>query len=133
LQVWGEAWAFDDPRPEELNSVLLMWQMRNGVHRDQLPDDRIVVQFDFYGAATVTFWLILTRTDVTLCLTDPEYELNVLVTSDLVTMFKLWRGRISYHEALDNDNLKVDGSWNMVHVFPSWFGWDKIASSANYH
>jgi hypothetical protein len=48
-----------------------MWWLRNRAERDLLPEKRVVAQFDFHGAASVSFWLILTRNDVTLCLTDP--------------------------------------------------------------
>src|SRR6185437_12260516 len=39
LKTWGEAWAFGDPTPEELDPVLLMWRLRSQVNRDQLPEN----------------------------------------------------------------------------------------------
>ena len=123
LRAWGEAWAFGDPIPEELNPVLLMWQMRNGVDVGQLPEYRVVVQFDFQGAAVVTFWLILAKEDVTLCLTDPGYEINVLVTADLASFFKLWGRRINYQEALSEYEIRVEGIPGLIRAFPHWFGW----------
>jgi DNA-binding HxlR family transcriptional regulator len=100
LRMWGERWAFGDPTPEELDPVLLMWWLRKQVHRDRLPIERIVVEFDFRGTRKGTFWLILTRDDVSLCLTDPGYEINVLVTADLAMFLKLWAGRISYQDVV---------------------------------
>jgi DNA-binding HxlR family transcriptional regulator len=123
LWIWGEAWAFGDPTPDELDPVLLMWWMRNQVNVKLLPEYRIVVQFDFQGAATVTFWLMLTTEDVTICLTDPGYGINVLVTADLAAFFKLWRGRISYLEALNDYEISVDGIPSLIRAFPNWFGW----------
>lgn len=124
LRAWGEAWAFGDPTPEDLDPVLLMWWMRNRVDVDQLPEYRIVVQFDFHGTETVTFWLILTTDDVTLCLTDPGYMINVLVTADLAAFFKLWGERISYQEALNDYEIRVEGIPSLIRAFPNWFGWD---------
>ena len=129
LQQWGEAWAFDEPTPEELDPVLLMWWMRNRVNRDLLPAQRVVVQYDFHGqglrgAAKMSFWLILTIEDVSLCLTDPGYEIDLLVTADLAAYFKLWAGRISYEQALNDYNVTVDGVPNLIRAFPSWFGWN---------
>ena len=123
LWIWGETWAFGDPTPEELDPVLLMWWMKNRVNVNQLPDCRVVLQFDFHGAAVVSFWLILTTADVTICLTDPGYEINVLVTADLATFFKLWGGRIRYQEALDDYNVRVEGIPSLTQTFPIWFGW----------
>src|SRR5579871_1472312 len=96
LRQWGEVWAFGDPTPDELDPVLLMWWMRNRVEVDRLPSQRVVAQFDFPGAATISFWLILTQQDVTLCLTDPGYEVHLLVTADLAAFYKLWGGRTTY-------------------------------------
>lgn len=123
LRVWGEAWAFGDPTPDDLDPVLLMWWMRNRVDRGQLPEGRVMAQFDFRGAKTVSFWLILTRDDVTVCLTDPGYEIGVLVTADLAAFFKLWAGRITYLEALDDYDLSVEGLPGLIQAFPRWFGW----------
>jgi DNA-binding HxlR family transcriptional regulator len=123
LAVWGEAWAFAEPTPEELDPVLLMWRMRNGVIVEQLPESRIVVQYDFHGAAAVSFWLILTTEDVTLCLTDPGYETDVLVTADLAAFFKLFMQRMSYQEALNDYDISVEGIPSLTRAFPNWFGW----------
>ena len=98
--------------------------MRRRVNIALLPEQRIMVQFDFHGAAKVSFWLILTRADVTICLTDPGYEINVLVTADLAAYYKLWAGRINYLQALRDFNIQIDGAPSMVRAFPDWFGWN---------
>jgi adenine-specific DNA methylase len=67
-----------------------MWWMHDRVNTDRLPEGRTVVQCDFSGARTATYWLVLTRRDVTLCVTDPGYATDLLVTADLATFFKLW-------------------------------------------
>src|SRR5262249_52370886 len=133
LWNWGETWAFGDPTPEELNPVLLMWWLRNRAERDLLPEKRVVAQFDFHGAAEVSFWLIMNRDDVTLCLTDPGYDINLLVTADLATMFRVWGGRIQYREALARQGVMVAGVPRLVRAFPGWFGWDVKAKPAEAH
>ena len=131
LREWGEAWAFGDPRPEELNPVLLMWWLRGQVDRSQLPEQRIVAQFDFHGADRASFWLILTKTDVTLCLVDPGFEIDILVTADLATFFKLWGGRIGYQDALNDFDVSVEGLPQLVRTFPYWFRWGSNAPVGN--
>ncbi len=133
LWTWGEAWAFGDPAPEELNPVLLMWWLRNRAERDLLPEKRVVAQFDFHGAADVSFWLILNKDDATLCLTDPGYEINLLVTADLATLFRVWGGRIHYREAIARQGLLVAGVPSLVRAFPRWFGWDAKRKPAEIH
>ena len=131
LRAWGEAWAFGDPTPEELDPVLLMWWMRNRVNVDRLPEHRVVAQFDFHGAARVTFWLILTKADISICLTDPGYEINLLVAANLATFYKLWGGRIRYHEAVSDYDVSVEGIPSLIRAFPDWFGWSAGAPAMN--
>lgn len=122
LRLWGEAWAFGEPTPQDLDPSLLMWWMRSGVDVERLPERRVVARFDFHGAAAVSFWLVLKREDVSLCLTDPGYEINVLVTADLATLFKVWRSRVRYEDALSAGSLRVEGIPSLVRAFPQWFG-----------
>ncbi len=134
LRAWGEIWAFGDPTPDELDPVLLMWWLRNRAEVDRLPAQRVVAQFDFHGvdfhgAATVSFWLILTKGDVTLCLTDPGYDIGLLVTADLAAFYTLWGGRISYQDALATGVVRVDGLPNLARAFPQWFGWTDAMSA----
>lgn len=127
LLVWGSNWAFGDPSPEQLDPLLLMWWIRDRVNVDCLPDERITVQFAFHGASKDTYWLVMARDDVTLCLTDPGHEINVLVSADLAAFFKLWLGRIDYHEALRGYDVRVDGIPRLVRAFPDWFAWSAAA------
>ena len=127
LVVWGATWAFGDPSPEQLDPILLLWWMHDRVHVDRLPQDRVVIQFHFLGGDPDTYWLVLARQDVTICLTDPGYEIDVLVTGDLVTCFKLWLGRISYPEAIHDHGLRVEGLPRLTRAFPDWFAWSPAA------
>jgi DNA-binding HxlR family transcriptional regulator len=127
LMVWGEAWAFAEPTPEELDPVLLMWWLRGDVQRDRLPQARVVVQYDFRAGKRGYFWLVLTAADVTLCLTDPGYEVEVLVTADVAVLYKLWWGRISYEQALRDYGVTVEGQPHLVQAYPGWFSWGAAA------
>ncbi|MEO8392554.1 MAG: helix-turn-helix domain-containing protein [Chloroflexota bacterium] len=128
LMMWGGTWAFGEPTPEELDPILLMWWLRKRVQVGMLPDRQIVVQFDLSGgrvpAGKGHAWLLLTAADVTLCLTDPGFEVDVLVTADMTTFFKLWWAEISYQEALSGTHFSVDGLPAMTAGFPIWFGWN---------
>jgi hypothetical protein len=125
--VWGAKWAFDEPTEEQLDPILLLWWMRNRVCRDQLPQERVVIQFDFHHHKTETYWLLLTPDDVSVCLTYPGFEPNVLVTAELSIFFQLWLGRISYREAVNDYGLRVDAIPKLAQAFPSWFAWSLAA------
>ncbi len=127
LLAWGVKWSFGDPSPETLDPLLLLWWMHDRINRDELPEQRVVVQFGFYGAKTVTYWLLLSRADVTLCLTHPGFDIDVLVTADLATLFKVWLGRLDYEEAIDDRSMRVEGIPRLIRAFPRWFAWSPAA------
>jgi DNA-binding HxlR family transcriptional regulator len=131
LRVWGEAWAFGEPTPEDLDPVLLMWRMRKRVNLDRLPEHRVVVQYDLHGAAVVTLWLVMTKAEATLCLTDPGFQIDVLVTADLAALFKLQAERITYQAALKDHDVHVEGVPSLTRAFPHWFGWSTAALVEN--
>jgi DNA-binding HxlR family transcriptional regulator len=85
LGGWGARWAFPEPRPEELDPGLLLWWMRRRIRTERLPARRIVVQFEFPGARKEYLWLLLAPTEVSVCLDDPRFDPDVLVTADLAT------------------------------------------------
>jgi DNA-binding HxlR family transcriptional regulator len=127
LLVWGARWAFEEPEEEDLDPTLLMWWMRVRVCAEELPEHRVVVRFDFTGARYEKFWLVLTKEDVSLCLTDPGFDLNVLVTADLSTFLQIWLGRISYFDALRDGRVEVDAVPALANAFPNWFAYSLAA------
>jgi DNA-binding HxlR family transcriptional regulator len=123
LWEWGETWAFGDPTEEELNPVLLMWWLRSRVETALLPTRRVVAQFDFDGARRGSFWLVMTRDEATLCLVDPGYAIDLVVTADLKAFFRVWGRRLTYGDALRSGELSIKGIPSLTRVFPRWFGW----------
>jgi DNA-binding HxlR family transcriptional regulator len=129
LLTWGAQWAFGDPEPDDLDPILLLWWMRGRVRVDQLPEHRVVVQFDFKGATTERYWLILTKEDVSVCLTYPGFDIDVLVTADLATFFQIWLGRIDFAAALRQRRVEIDAIPGLARAFPRWFAYS-IAADA---
>jgi DNA-binding HxlR family transcriptional regulator len=123
LWFWGKEWVFGEPSLEELNSPLLMWRMHKEVNTEYLPAERVVIQFDFYGAETSSYWLVLKPDDVSLCLTDPGFGIDVVVNADLVTFFKVWAHHMDYAEAIRDDRITVEGTPRQIDTFPKWFAW----------
>jgi DNA-binding HxlR family transcriptional regulator len=127
LMEWGAHWAFGAPRPDQLDPVLLLWWMRGRVCLDQLPPHRVVIQFDFGGATTARYWLVLAPDDASVCLTHPGYDIDVLVTADLATYFQVWLGRIGFSDAVRECLIKVEATPALERAFPTWFAWSLAA------
>jgi DNA-binding HxlR family transcriptional regulator len=127
LLVWGARWAFDVPSEEQLDPLLLLWWMRDRVILTAIPQERVVIQFDFQHKKRETYWLLLTPSDVSICLTYPGFETDVLVMTPLTTFFQLWMGRISYEEALAEQGMSVEAIPSLARAFPTWFAWSLAA------
>jgi DNA-binding HxlR family transcriptional regulator len=128
LVFWAAAWAFGDPTEEELDPLLLMWWMHHRINKHRLPQKRVVVQFNFYGAKTDSYWLLLNQEEVSVCLTDPGFEVSILVTADLASYFQVWFGRIAFKDAIKDDSIRLEGVPRLVRDFPNWFAWSPAAT-----
>lgn len=126
LAEWGAKWAFGEPQAGELDPILLLWWMRGGVNHEALPDHRVVIRFDFRGGKG-TYWLILKLGDVTVCLQDPGFEVDLAISADLATLFGVWLGRTTLHEAQAAGMVRVDGPPILARALPSWLALAPIA------
>jgi DNA-binding HxlR family transcriptional regulator len=127
---WGARWALGDPRPEELDPGLLLWGMRRRVNLDFLPHRRVVVRFDFRGTKKPRIhWLVLERHEVSVCLTDPGFDVDLLVTADLAAFHKVWLGRIALGDAMNEGLVQIDGPPVLARAFPRWLQWSPFADA----
>jgi DNA-binding HxlR family transcriptional regulator len=127
LGGWGARWAFGEPRPRELDPLVLLWWMRRRVHRHRLPDRRVVVQFDFQGPRGGSFWLVLERSDVSVCVQHPKFEIDLVVTADLAEFYRVWLGRIPLAEATRRGWVRVEGAPALRLGFMRWLAWSPMA------
>jgi DNA-binding HxlR family transcriptional regulator len=127
--TWGARWAFSEPQPVHLDPVLLLWWMHGVVQRDRLPPQRVVVQFDFRGAHELTMWLVLERHDVSVCLTHPGFDVDLLLTADLAALYRVWGRRETFAGALRCGLVQLDGTPSLTRAFPGWIGWDSAAEA----
>jgi len=129
LGGWGARWAFGDPKPRELDPIVLLWWMRRRVHRHRLPARRVVIEFDFRGCRPRGHWLVLERGDVSVCLKHPKFAIDLQVTADISAFYRVWLGRITLGEALARRSVHPDGVPEFVRAFPQWFAWSPMANA----
>ena len=105
---WGVTWSVTDPRPEELDPYLLIVWMARHVDREQLPPDRTVVQFDFRDP-TERYWMVLDPSEVSVCLQHPGFDVDLEVTVDTATLYRVYLGRAELAGALRSRKLALSG------------------------
>lgn len=127
LGTWGARWAFGDIRPTELDPALLLWMMRRRIRRRGLPSRRMTLEFRFPGARPEWLWLVIDRTDVSVCLKHPGFEPDLRITANLSTFYNAWLGRITFDDAVRRGAVRAEGERSLERNFSSWFRWSPMA------
>jgi DNA-binding HxlR family transcriptional regulator len=125
---WGARWAFGDPLPSELDPIVLLWWMRRRVCLDRIPRRRVVIQFDFRGPRQ-SYWLLIEPDDVSVCLKNPGFDIDVIVTAEILAFYRVWLGRSTLSEAMRRMQVQLDGTPANLRAFPHWFAWSPMADS----
>lgn len=126
---WGARWAFGDPRPQELDPLVLLWWMRRRVCTATIGNRRLVLQFDFRGGPKQSYWLLIEPGDVSVCLKHPRFEIDVTVTADIMAFYRVWLGRVRLSEALRRQQVRLAGTSADVRAFSGWFAWSPMANT----
>lgn len=127
LGAWGVRWAFGEPSPEELDAGLLIWRIHQRINRELLPERRTVVEFDFTGPRGRRVWLLLEPQEVSVCVTPPGFDSDLIVRADLAFFYRLWLGHIEYDAAVRCGGVVVEGPPALVKQLPAWLMWSPMA------
>ena len=121
LGEWGQKWVNHDIRASDVDPALLVWDMHRRVNTELLPEERVVVQIDFHGAAKGTYWLVLERPEPSVCMSDPGFDVDLFVTADTVAIHKVWMGMAALADCVNYGLIELHGLTAHVTGFPRWF------------
>ena len=99
----------------------MVWDMHRRVNIDLLPEERVVVQLDFHGAAKGTYWLLLEKPEPSVCMWDPGFEVDLFVATDTIAIHRAWMGMTSFAECVKDGLIELDGLTAHIKAFPGWF------------
>ncbi len=133
LGAWGVRWAFGEPHPEELDAGLLAWKVHQRINRELLPERRTVVEFDFTGPRAQRVWLLLEPSEVSVCVTPPRFDTDLVVRADLGFFYQLWLGKVGYDAAIRCHGVVVEGSPALARQLPRWLMWSPMARLVREH
>jgi DNA-binding HxlR family transcriptional regulator len=126
---WGATWSVAEPRAEELDPYLLIVWMARHVDRERLPADRTVLQFDFRDP-TERYWMVLEPADVSVCLQHPGFDVDLKLTVDTATLYRVYLGRAELAGALRARQLTMSGPQTLQRAFGRWFAWSAFAPAS---
>ncbi|MFD2356145.1 hypothetical protein ACFSTC_53060 [Nonomuraea ferruginea] len=129
LAAWGIRWI-GELGDEDLDPKLLLWDMHRNVDRTAVPDGRTVIEFRFPDVPSNSrrWWLVITSDEVDVCDTDPGHAVTVTVTADVRSMVEVWRGNLSWPDALRLQAVEVQGPEALRRAVPRWFTLPEWAS-----
>ena len=122
LGTWGQRWLGRDLHSNELDARALVWDIHRRVRRHVLPEKPVVIRIeltDVRGSAG-RHYLLLRRSEVSLCTANPGFPEELCLRSDRRTLIGWWRGDLSFRQAREA-GLILDGRREWVRAFPNWF------------
>ena len=122
LGAWGHRWAPSKLNKIDLDASLLMWDMRRSVDPVVFPKHRVVVQFEYSGAPKEArnWWLVAKKGEVDLCLTDPGFDVDIVIKCSLKAMTEVWVCRKRFSDAVKNGDIKVMGDQSLINKLQDW-------------
>jgi DNA-binding HxlR family transcriptional regulator len=126
---WGATWSFTEPRPEELDTDLLIVWMARHVDRSLLPANRTVVQFDFREPRR-RYWMVLEPSEVSVCLQHPGLGVDLEVAVDTTALYRVYMGRAALGGAIRAGQLTLTGPRALQQGFGRWFTWSAFAPAS---
>lgn len=74
------------------------------------------------------WWIAVTADDVDLCDFDASYPVAAAVDTDLRTLTAVWRGSLSWREALRSGAIEISGTPGARRAVPRWLGVSAFAT-----
>ena len=128
MGFWGQKWVEARRSLKNLDPSLLMWDMRRNLNPAPLPDRRTVIEF-LYPQLPVSkrfWWLVVEKQgEVDLCWSDPGFDVDLYVSTDLRTMTAIWMGLTTI--AKEGDKVVLTGDQDIARKMQTWLGLSPFA------
>jgi DNA-binding HxlR family transcriptional regulator len=118
LGTWGQRWLPRALPRDELDAEALLWDVQRRVDVSALPREPIVVRFELERERPR--FLLLRRSEVSLCAANPGFPESLRVGGRLDALTAWWRGDVGFADAL-RMGLVVEGPRPLTRAFPRWF------------
>ena len=129
LGEWAARNYSRDPERRELDPRLLLTWIVRELRRGALPAGRFLVRFDFRRPRGLTIWLLCEDREPSICTADPGFEPDLVVGTDLMTLNRIFAGRVALSAALRSGAIALEGSASAVRGFGRWFGESPFAGA----
>ena len=130
LGRWGIRWI-PELGDEDLDPHLLLWDVHRNIDTEAVPDGRTVIAFVFpeLDPATGHWWIVISDEGVDVCDVDPGHGVRVTVEGSLRTVTRIWRGDLTWRDALRSGELVLHGEPQACRALPRWLKLSSLAST----
>ncbi len=127
--TWGQRWVESRVSLRNLDPSLLMWDMRRHIDPQPLPTRRCTIHFLYPELTPVNrnWWLVIDVGLVDLCLFDPGFEIDLLVSGSLRSMTSVWMGLSDVAKEIAEGQMRVDGDPAIKRAMQQWLGLSPFA------
>lgn len=128
MGIWGQRWVEAQLSLKNLDPSLLMWDMRRNLNPKPLPQRRTVIQFLYpeLSQSKRLWWLVIEADgEVDLCWSDPGFEVDLYVSTDLRTMTAIWMGLTTVER--EKQRFTLAGDRRMAATMQTWLGLSPFA------
>lgn len=124
LGVWGERWIRELITDDDVDPAKIMWEMRRTLEPERMPDERVVVHFEFVGVPNdrAHYWMVLDRDAPDLCVVDPGFGDDLLVRSRPGSIGTMWVGDRALNDLVSDGAITVAGLPRLAKRLQSWLG-----------
>ena len=130
MGLWGERWLELAPQHLDPGVVLDSW-VRWYLARDLLPEQRVVVRFEFPDLTRKggQLWMVFDGERTEVCRTNPGFDEDLVVTAKSRSLADWHLGRIEWSAGVVAGDIAVDGPSRLARALPTWnrrSGWAKL-------
>jgi hypothetical protein len=126
MGLWAQRWCARTLSEHDLDDSLLVWSLHRSLKVPPHVTRRVVLRFDFHGLprslrlARRSWWLLAQGGEVEICIKDPGYEVDVILTADLRSLMEVVLARRSLRSAQRSGQVKLQGDSALVRELPGW-------------
>jgi hypothetical protein len=88
-----------------------------------------VVRFDFRNPKR-RYWMVLEPSEVSVCLQHPGFDVDLEVTVDTTTLYRVYLGQEELGGAIRTGKLTMSGPRTLQRGLGHWFTWSAFAPAS---
>ena len=125
---WGMRWTFESMNPVQLNLSTIIRDFSVALNQDELPAGDLTIQFNIADTQPpLKKYIMLREGSSQFCEENIGTEVDVYISGSLETLGRIWYGKISHTQAIDQGLLEVVGPPYLVNNLSLWLGVSQFA------